>query len=131
MPRKAEVSRPSQPAIVGRTALPERAERTVKRNVRGRGLDAVVDIINALGLAALLTAGFALRFRYWRNPKVLVAYFAVFLVIEWVAGHYFIPPAALGLEVGLVAFALTVPMIAAILFVDGRERRESEPDSPP
>lgn len=88
----------------------------------------MVDIINALGLATLLTAGFALRFRYWRNPKVLVVYFAVFLVVEWIAGHYFIPPAALGLEVGLVSFALTVPMIGGILFFDSRERRDSELD---
>jgi len=86
----------------------------------------VVGIINALGFATLLTAGFALRFRYWRNPKVLSAYFAFFLIIEGIAGHYFIPPAALGLEVGLVCFTLTVPMIAAILFFDSRERRDSE-----
>ena len=86
----------------------------------------MVDIINALGLATLLTAGFALRFRYWRNPKVLSTYFALFLIIEWIAGHYFIPPAALGLEVGLVSFALTVPTIAAILFFDSHERRDSE-----
>lgn len=88
----------------------------------------MVDIINALGLATLLTSGFALRFRYWRNPKVLLAYFAVFLVIEWIAGHYFIPPDALGVEVGLVSFALTAPMVGAILFFDTREQRDADSD---
>ncbi len=85
----------------------------------------MVDYANGFGIAVLLTAAFALRFRYWDNPKVLAVYFVTFFTIELVAGHFFIPEGAMGIEIALVCLGLTVPFLGVIEFF---RRRESEMD---
>jgi uncharacterized membrane protein (UPF0136 family) len=85
----------------------------------------MVNFANAVAIALLLTAGFALRFRYWQNPKILIAYFLAFCGVETIAGKLFLPENAMGIEVALVCLALTIPIVAAIRFV---RRREAEAD---
>ena len=43
-------------------------------------------IVVAGSIATALTAVFAFRFRAWKAPRRLVAYFSIFFVIELVAG---------------------------------------------
>ena len=86
----------------------------------------MVGFANGFGIALLLTATFALRFRYWDNPKVLAVYFASFFTIEIVAGHFFVPEGAMGIEVALVCIGLTVPILGVINFFRRREREMDE-----
>jgi hypothetical protein len=73
----------------------------------------MVSFLVGLSIASLLTAMFAFRFDAGRKVGVLVAYFALFFGIEWLADRFLLPPGALGMEVVYVCFALT------ILFVIG------------
>ena len=63
--------------------------------------------------SSVLTAAFAFRFRNSRRPGVLAAYFLVFLTVESVGSHYFIPPDAFGIEIALVCFPLAAVFVAA------------------
>ena len=87
----------------------------------------MVELTNAFAVALVLTAVFAFRFRYWRSPGVMAAYFAFFFAAEWVAGRFFFPPGALGIEIAWVSFALTPPVVVAIVLVDRYERRHGRP----
>jgi hypothetical protein len=86
----------------------------------------MVGFANGFGIAVLLTAAFALRFRYWDNPKVLAVYFAAFFAIEIVAGHFFIPDGAMGIEIALVCLGLTVPILGVIEFFRRHEHEMDE-----
>ena len=86
----------------------------------------MVGFANGFGIALLLTAAFALRFRYWDNPKVLAGYFVTFFTIEIVAGHFFIPEGAMGIEIALVCLGLTVPILGVIEFFRRREHEMEE-----
>ena len=79
--------------------------------------------INGFGLATLLTALFALRYRYWRSPRILVSYFSFFLILELIVSVKILPPGALGPEVGLVCLGVGAMVIAAII---GLHRYEVE-----
>jgi hypothetical protein len=70
--------------------------------------------INGFGLATVLTALFALRYRYWRSPRVLISYFSFFFVVELGVSHWMLPPGAFGPEVGLVCLAVGALVMAAI-----------------
>lgn len=67
----------------------------------------------AFSIALLLTASFAFRFGQMKRPRLLAAYFAFFLTVEWGAATYFIPEGALGIEIAYVCFGLTIPFIIA------------------
>jgi len=86
----------------------------------------MVGFANGFGIALLLTATFALRFRYWDNPQVLPVYFATSFPIAIVAGHFFVPERAMGIEVALVCIVLTVPILGVIEFFRRREREMDE-----
>jgi hypothetical protein len=86
----------------------------------------MIDLANGFGIALLLTAAFALRFRYWDNPKVLAIYFSAFFSLELVAGHFFIPKGAMGIEIAVVCIALTLPIVGVIEFFRRRERELKE-----
>lgn len=86
----------------------------------------MIDLTNAFAVALVLTAVFALRFRYWRNPGVLAAYFTFFFAAEWAAGHFFFPAGALGIGIAWVCFALTPPVLVAIYLVDRYERNHGK-----
>ena len=85
-------------------------------------------IINALGLASVLTAGFALRFRYWRSPKVLVAYFSFFFALEVVASTWLLPPDAFGVEIGVVCLVLTALITGVIYGLHRYEKATEQTD---
>jgi hypothetical protein len=82
--------------------------------------------INAIGLTTLLTALFAMRYRFWRSPKVLAAYFGFFLVIELVVSHWVLPPDALGPELGIVCLFVAVLVCAAIYGLNWYEKSTGE-----
>ena len=71
-------------------------------------------LVVAGSIATALTAVFAFRFRAWKAPRRLVAYFSIFFVIELVAERLVLPPGTLGLEVALVFFAITILFVVAI-----------------
>ena len=73
----------------------------------------MTQFIIALSVASLLTASFAFRFGQMNRPGLLLAYFSLFLMIEWIGHTYFIPEGAFGIEVAYVCFGLTVPFIVA------------------
>lgn len=70
-------------------------------------------MLNGFAFALLLTSLFVLRFRGWTRPRHVIGYFAFFAALEMVANHYFFPAGALGPEVAVVCFALTVPVSIA------------------
>ncbi len=88
----------------------------------------MVELVNAFAVALILTAVFALRFRYWRSPAWIGGYFAFFFAAEWIAGHYFYPAEALGLTLAWVCFALTPPVLVAIVLLDRYERSHGVTD---
>jgi len=83
----------------------------------------MVSILVGISIAALLTSLFAFRFDMGRRPWVLAGYFSVFLVIEFVASRYFLPPDALGIDVAVVCFGLAILFAGATEF---RQRKEDE-----
>jgi len=85
-------------------------------------------IINPLGVALLLASLYMLRFRAWRRPILVVAYFSFFASLEWIAARYFLPPDALPAAIGYLCLALTVPVLAATFLVWRQEQRQGEGD---
>ncbi len=83
-------------------------------------------LLTALATTTLLTSIFALKFRYWNRPKLLVGYFVLFGVIEGVCHHYFVPTGALGYGLAYLLFALTVPVIVAILIIIRLEKKAGQ-----
>jgi len=73
----------------------------------------MVSLVVAFSIASVLTAIFAFRFRNSRRPWLLVGYFLVFFVAEWVASRFFIPPGAFGMEIALVCFPLAAIFVVA------------------
>lgn len=82
----------------------------------------------AIAIAAMLTAIFAFRFRPAKRPVALLAYFSLFLGIEWIAGHYFIPPGSLGIEVALVCGLIAVLFVGATILTERLERSARDDD---
>ena len=80
-------------------------------------------VLTALAMTTLLTALFALKFRYWRRPKLLAAYAAVFFTAEYLGHAYFLPPDAFGSWIIILCFALSVPVLVAIYLLDRHEKR--------
>lgn len=80
-------------------------------------------LMTSVGVTALLTSIFALKFRYWRRPVVLTIYALVFFVIEWVGHRYFLPEDLFGAWLGYLCLALTVPVVVAIVLLDRYERK--------
>ena len=83
----------------------------------------MVPIINAVAFAAVLTAGFTLRYRMWTKPRFVGLYFCAFLGIEVLAHRYFMPEAAFGIELAYVCFGLTLALIAATAGVIAYEKK--------
>jgi len=88
----------------------------------------VTSLAVACSIALLLTASFAFRFRNSRQPKLLIAYFVLFLSLEWVGERYFLPRGALGIEVAAVCFALAAVFVAAIYLVGRYEASLDDSD---
>jgi hypothetical protein len=86
----------------------------------------VESALNAISFALLLTSLFILRFRGWKRPIAVVVYFAFFVVLEFAASHYFMPPGAFGSGLAIVCFGLTVPVLVAAYLVWRHERRHGE-----
>ena len=82
--------------------------------------------INAAGIATVLTALFALRFRSWRNPGVLLMYFGFFFSTEFVVAQFILPPQAFGPEVGFVCLGISALTAAAIYGIDRYEKSTGE-----
>lgn len=78
-------------------------------------------LVNPLGVGLLLASLYMLRFRAWRRPILVVAYFAFFTSLEWVAARYFLPPDALPSAIGWLCLALTVPVLVATFLVRRQE----------
>jgi hypothetical protein len=88
--------------------------------------DLFESLVNPVGVGLLLSALYALRFRAWRRPILIVAYFAFFTSLEWVAARYFLPPDAFSNAIGWLCLALSVPVVIAGVFVWRQERRHGE-----
>lgn len=82
----------------------------------------------AVAIAAMMTSIFAFRFRYGKRPFLLAGYFLLFLGIEWIAGRYFIPPGALGVEVAVVCAAIALLFAAATVLTERLEKSDSRRD---
>ena len=77
----------------------------------------------AVSTSLLFTSLFALKFHYWRQPKILIAYMCFFMTAEWLAHAYVLPPDAFGNWLSILCLSLTVPVILAIYLLDRHERR--------
>jgi hypothetical protein len=88
----------------------------------------LLPILKAIPFACILTALFALRFRMWRRPKALTAYFAFFFGLHWFGERYLLPPEAFGWEVAVVLLFITGLLVAVIVALDGHERRHGHDD---
>ncbi|MBK7952044.1 MAG: hypothetical protein IPK00_25670 [Deltaproteobacteria bacterium] len=86
----------------------------------------VESLVNPVGVGLLLSALYMLRYRAWRRPILVVAYFAFFTSLEWVAAHYFLPPDALPSVIGWLCLGLTVPVLVATWLVWRQEQRHGE-----
>ena len=82
--------------------------------------------INANGIAGVLTALFAMRYRVWRSPKTLILYFGFFFGVELAVSHWLLPPDAFGPEVGIVCLCVGVLVCAAIYGIDKVEKASGE-----
>ncbi|MHA7837665.1 MAG: hypothetical protein ACX98W_09425 [bacterium] len=74
-------------------------------------------MLNGLTFALLLTSLFILRFRGWKRPGLVVAYFVFFAALEMAASHYLLPPGAIGPELAWVCLGLSVPIWVSIVLV--------------
>jgi hypothetical protein len=83
----------------------------------------MVSVLVGVSIAALLTSLFAFRFDAGRKRWLLAGYFTLFLVIERVATHFFLPADALGIEVAAVCFGLALLFAMATEY---RQRKEAE-----
>lgn len=80
-------------------------------------------VLNPVAFAALLTSLYLLRFRGWRHPFRVAAYFAFFAAFEWIATRYFLPPGAFGPELAWLCLGLTIPVCVAAYLVWRHEAR--------
>lgn len=83
-------------------------------------------LVNPVGVGLLLASLYMLRFRAWRRPILVAAYFAFFTSVEWVAARYFLPPDALPSAIGWLCLALAIPVLVATYVVWRQERRHGE-----
>ena len=83
-------------------------------------------ILGGFAFALLLTSLYTLRFRGWRHPGRVAAYFAFFLVVEGVATRFFLPPGAFGPGFAWLCLFLTVPVLVAAWLVRRHERAHGE-----
>lgn len=67
----------------------------------------------SLSIALVLTSLFAFRHHNWRRPKLLSAYFAGFMTLEWLAETYLLPHGAIPIEVAYICFPLSFAFAAA------------------
>jgi hypothetical protein len=88
----------------------------------------VISAAVALAIAAMMTSIFAFRFRFAKRPAVLAGYFALFLGIEWIAGRYFLPPEALGIEVAVVCGAIALLFAGATVLTERLEKSDGRSD---
>ena len=98
--------------------VPRDSRQKVRTSLPGwRGTDLLVTsaFVVSFSIALALTAFFAFRYRVWKRPGLLAAYFVLFLAAEWAAEEFLLPPDALGLEVAYVCFGMTILFVAAIL----------------
>ena len=91
-------------------------------------MENVTSLAVAFSIALLLTASFAFRFRNSRRPKLLAAYFLLFLALEWIGERFFLPPGSLGIEVAYVCFTLTAVFVGATWIVQRYEASIGESD---
>jgi len=77
----------------------------------------MIGVFNAFAFALLLSSLFALRFRQWGRRSTVALYFGAFFLLELGANHFFIPPGALGAEIGWLCLGLTLPVLVATLLV--------------
>ena len=82
--------------------------------------------LNAFAFALLTTALFAMRFGEDVRRRTLVAYFALFFAVEWGAARFYFPEDAMGIEVAITCFALTVPVGVAIVLIRRSNRNAEE-----
>ncbi len=82
----------------------------------------MVSTVNAIAFALVLTAGFTLRFRVWREPIKVLLYFVFFASIELVAHRYLIPEIAFGIELAYVCFSLATAMVLVMVGLDRYEK---------
>ena len=80
-------------------------------------------LMTSVGVTSLLTAVFALKFRYWRRPGILTLYAALFFGLEWVGHRYLLPQEVFGAWLGYLCLALTVPVVVAIILLDRYEQK--------
>lgn len=85
-------------------------------------------LLNGLAFALLLTSLFVLRFRGWRRPGLVLAYFGFFAALEMVLARYVLPPDAFGPGMAKLCLALSVPVLVAAGLVWRHERRHAETD---
>ncbi len=86
----------------------------------------MTSLINATGVASILTALFAMRFRHWRSPRYLGLYFAFFFGLEFGASAWLLPKDAFGPELGLICLFLAAVVCVAIALLARYERSIGE-----
>ena len=85
-------------------------------------------MLNGFAFALLLTSLFILRFRGWKRPGMVIAYFVFFAILEMTASHFFLPPDEIGSELAWVCFGLTLPVWVAIYLIRRHERSQGVED---
>ena len=82
----------------------------------------MVSTINAIAFATVLTAGFTLRFRVWREPIKVLLYFSFFVILEVLAHRYAMPEIAFGIELAYVCFSLAFALVLVMIGLDRYEK---------
>jgi len=85
-------------------------------------------MLNGFAFALLLTSLFVLRFRGWKRPGLVLAYFLFFATLEMVASRFFLPPGAIGTELAWVCLGLTLPVWVAAGLLWRHERAQGVRD---
>jgi len=85
-------------------------------------------MLNGFAFALLLTSLFVLRFRGWKRPGLVLAYFVFFAGLEMLASHFFLPPDAIGPELAWVCFGLTLPVSVAAVLLWRHEKAQGVQD---
>jgi hypothetical protein len=89
-----------------------RAEVGVAGSIREPGMGT---FFVSFSIALVLTAFFAFRWRVWRRPGLLAAYFVLFFAVEWAVEAALLPEGALGPEVAYVCLGITGVLVVAIV----------------
>ncbi|MBW2712359.1 MAG: hypothetical protein JRC77_01245 [Deltaproteobacteria bacterium] len=71
----------------------------------------MISLFVSFSFALLLTTMFAFRLRLWDRPWLLATYFTVFMSLEVITQHYFLPPDVFGIEIGILFLALSFVFI--------------------